>query len=104
MEAKLKKDMCGLKEPGALALDVDRAVVDSHFRSHLRYACLYWVQHVQRSDNALLLKDRISRFVQQHFLHWLEALSLLRRLSDGVEMVSLLESLCVSLPSSHASF
>jgi hypothetical protein len=35
--------------------------------------------------------------LREHFLHWLEALSLLGKLDDGVESVALLATLFVSI-------
>jgi hypothetical protein len=101
LEDNLKRDMCDLREPGTLAQDVSASMIDTLFLPHLRYACLNWVRHVHGSNNTIDLADTITQFLRQHFLHWLEALSLLQKLGDGVEMMSLLESLYVSLPYLH---
>ncbi|KAK3356957.1 hypothetical protein B0T25DRAFT_142793 [Lasiosphaeria hispida] len=58
----------------------------------VRYACIYWVDHLcdwQRNDNikhADVFQDGgvINDFLGQHYLHWLEALSLHRSMSQGV--------------------
>lgn len=73
----------------------------------LEYACLNWVQHVQGVHRATEhikdtsrtseLQQRISALLQiaeiwlgKHFLHWIEALALLGRLSDGIASIKLL--------------
>jgi hypothetical protein len=92
----LRKDMCGLRHPGVLVNDVPQNRRDTCIPPELRYACLYWVRHVDRSQNTQQLEEPIHQFLMKHFLHWLEALSLVGRLADGVEMITVLESLYVS--------
>jgi hypothetical protein len=92
----LRRDICRLRTLGAFAKDVPQDVIHTCVLPHLRYACLYWVRHVERSHNMRSLEATISIFMKQHYLHWLEALSLLGRLADGVELMAILEALCVS--------
>jgi hypothetical protein len=96
MGDNLRQDICGLQEPGTLIGDVDQDLVAARLPRQLRYACVYWAQHIQHSDAAPALEELVTKFMREHFLHWLEALSLLGKLSDGVDMVALLESLYVS--------
>lgn len=91
----LKRDICSLKNPGTLTSEVgDKVVKDALLR--VEYACCYWVYHLSgylvdlshaRLDKAILSDGGIVHtFLLEHLLHWLEALSLLRRLSEGVAM------------------
>ncbi len=96
MDDNLYKDMLDLHSPGALKCEVSDARIGRRFPTHLRYACLYWVRHVEQSKNALLLKEQVSTFLQTHLLHWLESLAWLGKLDDGPEMVALLEAVYVS--------
>jgi hypothetical protein len=96
MDDNLHKDMLDLRSPETLSRDVSRAEVEQRYPSHLRYACLYWVQHIERSKNAVEFKESVGGFLERHFLHWLESLSWLGKLSDGIEMMALLEALYVS--------
>ncbi|KAK3306055.1 WD40-repeat-containing domain protein [Chaetomium strumarium] len=88
MQAYLKKDMCNLSHPGALASEVVKRKLESSFPPGLRYACIYWATHFQEGE--MTLKDGkqlsmdISGFFEDHFLHWIESLALLGKLSDGV--------------------
>jgi hypothetical protein len=77
--------------------DIDQALIGSCVSPSLRYACLYWAQHVEQSHNSQTLQYPINYFMHEHFLHWLEVLSLVDKLSEGVDMVALLGDLFVSL-------
>jgi hypothetical protein len=57
----------------------------------IRYACAFWLDHLCEVNSQSLLdksdladNGAILAFFKQHFLHWLESLSLLCKLSDGV--------------------
>ena len=75
MSASLKQDICNLGNPGVLVTDVDRGRVGECISPEIQYACLYWVQHLQKSDTQLYDNDYVHQFLQVHLLHWFEALS-----------------------------
>lgn len=95
----LKRDICELKSPGYLANEVQSDQIDLCLLKSVQYACRYWVAHLEHVDpdhrNETGLHDNglIHLFLQRHFLHWLEALSLTRRMSEGVLMITKLETL-----------
>jgi len=94
----LKQDICSLKLPGVLNNEVDRGILQRCLPQELRYACRYWIDHLQRSNVALddgkpPFHGRVHNFLKEHFLHWLEALSLMGNISDGVLMVKTFESM-----------
>ncbi len=93
---ELRRDRCGLIDPGVLRKGIPQNLIDACTSPQLRYACLYWVRHVERSHNAQSLEGPIRKLLKKHFLHWLEALSLVGKLADSVEMVTILLSLYVS--------
>ena len=100
----LKQDICSLKLPGVLNNEMDRDNLRRFLPQELRYACRYWIDHLSQSNVALddgksPLHDRVHTFLKEHFLHWLEALSLMGNIPDGVLMVKTFESmLTVSNP------
>lgn len=49
----------------------------------IHYACVYWIDHLCDSQDGHE-DTAVGEFIQKHFLHWLEALSLLKRTSEGV--------------------
>lgn len=95
----LKRDICNLKSSGYLACEVQIDQIESYIPKGIQYACRYWVAHLEHVDpdhrNEIGLHDNghIYSFFQKHFLHWLEALSLMRRMSEAVLMIMKLESL-----------
>ena len=92
----LKQDICGLQAPGTLAAEVENSRVECYIRPEIQYASLYWVQHLQRSGAQLCDDDQVHRFLQEHLLHWLEALSLMGKTSEGVLAISSLET-CIQV-------
>jgi hypothetical protein len=92
----LRQDICDLLDANLTDDSIDNAVVAAHLPSYLCYACLYWVDHICHSDNKVQFLVQIESFLQKHHLHWLEALSLLRKLANAVEMLVKLGDLCVS--------
>jgi hypothetical protein len=93
MDTCLKRDICDLHAPGALTSEVDRSRIEECLPPEVQYACLYWVQHLQKSGAQLHDNDQVHSFLQRHFLHWLEALSLMQSLSGGVVMIRTLGNL-----------
>ena len=68
-----------------------KEVPDPDPLASIRYSCVFWVDHLCKADNTSLdWKEKLSdggavfAFVKEHFLHWLESLSLIYKLSDGV--------------------
>jgi hypothetical protein len=91
MSATLKRDICDLQAPGTLTTEIESRVKQC-LSPEVEYACIYWVQHIQRSCAQLYDNDQVHQFLQEHFLHWLEALSLMGKTSEGVLAIVSLES------------
>ncbi|KAH8751635.1 hypothetical protein F5883DRAFT_692145, partial [Diaporthe sp. PMI_573] len=77
----LKQDICNVQKVGVSRDEIDQGNIDEHIPADLQYACLYWVHHLQHSERSM--DNDVYAFLCEHFLHWVEALSLLSRLSDG---------------------
>ena len=90
---KLRMDICNLRHPGTLANEVGSRVVESCIPLDVQYACRNWVYHLRQSNIVPRDNDRTHRFFQHHFLHWLEALSLIRKMSDSIYLMRTLEAL-----------
>jgi hypothetical protein len=95
MDKDLKRDICNLHSPGALAIDVQDDNKRICLPGELQYACRYWVDHLRRSRACLHDNDHVHLFLRKHLLHWLEALAVLGCISDGILMVTILESMLV---------
>ena len=92
MLATLKQDICGIRAPGTLATAIDSDRVQQCLPPEVQYACIYWVQHLQRSGTQLYDDDQIHQFLREHLLHWLEAFSWMGKTSEGILTILSLEA------------
>jgi hypothetical protein len=94
MSSNLKRDICGLHGPGTLAREVENYWLEQCLPLELQYVCRYWVQHLQKSGRLYLSDDGpVHTFLQEHLLHWFEALGLMGKTSEGILAITLLESI-----------
>ncbi|KFA55450.1 hypothetical protein S40293_09850 [Stachybotrys chartarum IBT 40293] len=92
----LERDICKLGVPG---FPVDQ-VSPHHLKAlaSVHYACVFWVDHLQKSDS-MAIKDALQdngdvhTFMRDKFLYWLECLSLLRSMPQGIHAVHKVEAL-----------
>ena len=95
MSASLKQDICGQNAPGVLVANVEGTRVEQCLSPELQYACLYWIQHLQKSGAQLCDNDNVHQFLKVYLLHWLEALSWMRKVSEGIYAINSLESIAL---------
>ena len=106
--SKLRKNIYALPHLGSESGDITVPSPDP--LEGLRYSCGYWVSHVcqvhsqldlyqveQFKENVFDLHDngRVHMFLKEHFLHWLEALSLMGEVSLSIQMIIELEKICM---------
>ncbi|KAF5012926.1 hypothetical protein FDECE_1037 [Fusarium decemcellulare] len=89
----LRKDVCELWELSKLTTawnDIPRGAVGDGIPIDLQYACLYWVHHLLETKQPA---DRtgIYKFLTDHFLHWIEILSLLGGVGEAEQVLEQLE-------------
>ncbi|KAL7934345.1 putative WD-repeat protein [Trichoderma chlorosporum] len=89
----LRENICSLQILGTLRNSVNRQKINCCLPPEVQYSCLYWVYHLKGSAVRLHDGHQALQFLQRHFLHWLEALSLLGRLSESIEFIDELQSL-----------
>ncbi|EDU43562.1 vegetative incompatibility protein HET-E-1 [Pyrenophora tritici-repentis Pt-1C-BFP] len=89
----LHQDMCSLPGPGTLRSEIDEGRITSSLSPDLQYACRYWVDHLKQGQQDILDRDTTYLFLQQHLLHWLEAMSLIRESSRCVDLLDSLQAL-----------
>jgi hypothetical protein len=90
MSKSLRRDMYGLQELGVLIEEAKQP--DSDPLASSRYSCIYWVDHLRKSDavcSAAYRQDiqdegAVHAFLRKSYLHWLEALSLCRSMAKGI--------------------
>ena len=99
MSKILRKDICSLQTPGFRLHDVEKGSIGARIPLYAQYACLYWVDHLQQAGSTkqetLTLGEncQVLGFFKYHFLHWLEALSLMSKLSEAVLAMKILGSI-----------
>ena len=72
----LRKNMCNLM-PGTLRSKIDQQTIANNLPPELRYACCYWVYHLEQSKRRIHDGDPAHLFLEKYFLYWLEAISLI---------------------------
>ena len=93
MSKTLKRNICRLRTPGTLKSETEITTVDQYLPYHVQYACQYWVDHLQRGDLSRHDSAHVYEFLRIHFLHWLEALSLMGKMSEAVVMIKVLDAI-----------
>ncbi|KAH7118320.1 heterokaryon incompatibility protein [Dactylonectria macrodidyma] len=99
LSGTLRRDIYSLRVPG---FPIDQvSPPDPDPLAATRYSCIYWVDHLSDSDPAERMRDLqdgsiVHAFLKEKYLYWLEALSLLRSMSEGVLAMQKLEALVVS--------
>ncbi|KAK4103749.1 hypothetical protein N658DRAFT_484613 [Parathielavia hyrcaniae] len=88
----LQRDIYGLSHPGTLIDNVQ--VPNPDPLASIRYSCEFWVDHLcfangenPECSRELVDNENVSKFLREHLLHWLEVLSLMRKLSYGVASI-----------------
>ncbi|TAQ84472.1 hypothetical protein B7494_g7219 [Chlorociboria aeruginascens] len=92
MSRTLKKDICELRAPGSQASQVKKSHLQECLPPEVQYACLYWVQHLQKSGSQVHDRNETHQFLQVHLLYWLEALGWMGKTSEGVQAILSLEA------------
>ena len=98
MENTLRENIYSLPSPGCIVDEITRPEPDP--LGPARYACVYWVDHLSAScgqdeytRRTLSDNGPVHNLLTRHFLHWLEALSLLKEIPAGIVALLALESL-----------
>lgn len=87
MSNGLRKDICEIGDQGRTMDGIDKTTVIRQIPPDLEYACLHWAYHLQHSGQLIKDGDKASTFFHEHFLHWLEALSLIGKISESIGLI-----------------
>ncbi|KAH8821891.1 hypothetical protein F5884DRAFT_105145 [Xylogone sp. PMI_703] len=96
MYETLRRDIYDIRSPGCLISQIEPPKPDP--LASIRYSCVYWARHLsafasdkdEKSWDASEVSRIIDQFLRQKYLHWLEALSLLRMVPNGVVSINIL--------------
>jgi hypothetical protein len=92
MSDSLKQYVCGQEAPGTLAANVESSRREQCLPLEVKYACLYWTQHLQKSGAQLCDNNFVHQFLQRHLLYWLEALGWIGMTSERILAICSLEA------------
>jgi hypothetical protein len=97
MEKTLRRDIYSLGSPGFPIEQVQEPNPDP--LAAARYSCVYWIDHlhdcsvVKNIEIDLEDSGSVDTFLRQHYLHWLEAVSLLRSMPAAMLSMKRLQGL-----------
>ncbi|CAG8397254.1 unnamed protein product [Penicillium salamii] len=101
----LQRDIFQIKFPG---FSIEKVIPPSpNPLAAAQYACVYWVDHLHHSGchkkKGIDVNERgcVGDFLQKKYLHWLEALSILGSISQGIDAMLKLEGLLQVSNCSH---
>lgn len=92
LKSNLKENICHLKMPGTRRAEVSPETIIASLPAHIQYACRYWVHHLEQSKSCITDTDQVHWFLTHHFLHWLEALCFMGRISESIQMIHTLQA------------
>ncbi|KAH6876845.1 hypothetical protein B0T10DRAFT_448143, partial [Thelonectria olida] len=92
MNERLRTNICDVNAPGTNRSTINPQKVDACLPPEVQYACLYWVYHIQHARDRVSDGGPVREFLTRHFLHWMEALSLMGRASESLGIIKTLES------------
>ncbi|KAI9376536.1 WD40-repeat-containing domain protein [Aspergillus egyptiacus] len=95
----LKQDICKMKAPGFRVAELAPGKVEECLPLHVQYACRHWVDHLAALDDikpesaSLADGGPVHRFMQNKFLFWLEALSVMKHLTLSIHQLNKLQTM-----------
>jgi hypothetical protein len=92
MSESLTQYVCGYDKPGTLVEEVETDI-NQKLAPEVQYACMYWIQHLQKGEYRLKDNDNVHKFLQRYLLYWLEALGWMGKTAEGLHAIGTLESL-----------
>ncbi|KAH7186340.1 hypothetical protein DER44DRAFT_802859 [Fusarium oxysporum] len=87
MRSALHENICGLSFPGTRRSMVDSSELEERIPLQLQYACLNWAYHHMEGDPKSKDSNEVHDFLTTHFLHWMEALSLMGRVKECLDLL-----------------
>lgn len=85
----LSGNICKLSSTNTEIDAIPRTQIDEVLPEELQYACKFWVPHLYRGRDIFSadaeVRDQVHNFLTRYFLCWLEALSLLQLVHEGID-------------------
>ncbi|KAL4733373.1 WD domain protein [Aspergillus similis] len=91
MHKKLKKNICSLPSYGVERRGIDLQAIQHYLPPELQYSCRYWIHHLTHCESPAGQNNTVLTFFKEHFLHWVEAMSILGNISEVVQGITALQ-------------
>jgi hypothetical protein len=105
MQDSLERNICKLPSEGTQRDEISNDSIQLHIPPPLKYACRYWAHHLLRCTDLSGMMHDAYLFLQVHFLHWVEAMSLLGLTSEVSGILDRLQtSTSVSSEDNHTFY
>ncbi|CAG8888404.1 unnamed protein product [Penicillium egyptiacum] len=88
----LRRNICELPSDATQRENIDRQTINRFLPPELQYACRYWAHHLVLCIDMYTMVQDALLFLRRHFLHWVEAMSLLGLTSEMVGIINRLET------------
>ena len=88
----IRKNLYKSSSPRSSRTEIDKRLLNEHLPAEVKYACRYWVSHLQQSQWQICDDDDVHTFLQKYVLDWLEAMSLIGETLESIKLVSRLQS------------
>ena len=82
-----------IPNPGTLAAEIKDADLENYIPTVVQYGCQFWIKHLLDSNSELLHQGIIYSFLKDEFLHWLEAMGIMKAVGEAIVSISSLASL-----------
>ncbi|CAI7609840.1 unnamed protein product, partial [Penicillium glandicola] len=92
MQDSLEKNICKLPSEGIQRNEISNDSIQHYISPELKYACRYWAHHLVQCTDLPSMMHNAYLFFQVHFLHWVEAMSLLRLTSVVSGILDILQT------------
>jgi hypothetical protein len=93
MRNQLRRNICNLPNNGMKRKEIVSQHVSDHLPPELQYACRYWIHHPARRKDPNFGFDYVLAFLQVHFLHWVEVMSIVGRVSEVIGGIASLKAI-----------
>jgi hypothetical protein len=90
MRSLLRRNICNLADPGARRAGIDSLNIHQSLPPELQYSCRYWIHHLRNGQASSSDMEEVQLFLQRHFLHWMEGMSILGVISETIGMLDIL--------------
>ncbi|KAM0421070.1 hypothetical protein ACHAPT_011141 [Fusarium lateritium] len=87
LSGTLKTDICGLASPERGRSSIPEDTLSTCLPPEAQYASISWVHHVKASENMIKDESPVHQFMLKYFLNWLEALTLVDKLSEASRLI-----------------